>query len=107
MSSHPSTVLYSSKGAGEFLGRFLYGDATYVRGERDYVTADFLCKAVEQSLGRRDDQCAVAARLAGRAGAAVLAAVRCKVEAEHLHGLFDRDTRFQLREIHEGHVSVL
>ncbi len=106
-STSTSTVLYSSKGAVELVGRFLYGDATYVRGERDYVTAGLLCKAIEEPFGWRDDQGAVAAGFADRAGAAVLAAVKHKIEAKHLHGLFDRDTGFQLREIHEGHVSVL
>src|SRR6266436_3846470 len=48
-----STVLYSSKGAVELVGRFLYGDATYMRGEGDYITAGLFCKAIEQSLGRR------------------------------------------------------
>jgi hypothetical protein len=39
-----STVLYSSKGAVEVVGRLPYGYATYVRGERDDVTAGFLCE---------------------------------------------------------------
>src|SRR5260370_39270673 len=102
-----STVLYSSKGAVELVGRFLYGDATYVRGERDYVTAGLLCKAIEEAFGRRHDQGAVAAGFADGAGAPVLAAVKRQIEGKHLHGLFDRDAGFQLREIHEGHVSVL
>src|SRR5216684_6867688 len=102
-----STVLYSSKGAVELVGRFLYGDATYMRGEGDYVAAGLFCKAIEEAFGRCHDQCAVAAGFADGAGAAVLTAVKRQSEAKHLHGLFDRDAGFQLREIHEGHVSVL
>src|SRR5713226_926373 len=64
-----STVLYSSKGAVELVGRFLYGDATYVRGERDYVTAGLLCKAIEEAFGRRHDHGAVAAGFADGPGA--------------------------------------
>src|SRR6266849_6766830 len=71
-----STVLYSSKGAVELVGRFLCRDATYVRGESDYVTAYFLCKAVEQPLGRRHDQCTVATGFANGTGAPVLTAVK-------------------------------
>src|SRR5450631_999060 len=95
-----STVLYSSKGAGELVGRFLCRGATYMRGERDYVTADFLCKAIEQSFGRRHDQRTVAAGFADGAGAPVLTAVKRQLETKHRYGLFDRDTGFQLREIH-------
>ena len=102
-----STVLYSSEGAVKLVGRVLHSGATYMRGEGDCVTAGLFCKAVEQSFGRSDDQRAVAAGLADGAGAPELAAVKHEIEAKHLHGLFDRDTGFQLREIHEGHVSIL
>jgi len=37
----------------------------------------------------------------------VLVAVKYQIEAEHSHGLFDRDMVFQLREIHEGHDHLL
>ena len=62
-------------GAAEFVGRFLYRGATYMRGERDGVTADLLGKAVEESFCRCHDQGAIAASFASRTGAAVLAAV--------------------------------
>src|ERR1700687_3882046 len=84
-----STVLYSSEGAVELVGRFLYGGATYVRGERDDVTAGLLCEAIEKSFSWRDDQCAVAAGFAEGAGAAVLAAARNKIKDQHLHGTHD------------------
>src|SRR6267378_4210988 len=71
-----STVLYSSKGAGELVGRFLCRGATYMRGEGYYVTADLLGKAVKQPFGRRHDQCTVAAGFADGTGAAVLTAVK-------------------------------
>ena len=50
---------------------------------------------------------AVAAHLARRAGAAILASMERQIKAKHLRGLIDRDASFQLREIHEGHVCIL
>src|SRR5664279_308031 len=102
-----STILYSSEGAVEFFGRIFDGSATYVCGERYNVTAGLFCEAIEEAFGRCDDQRAVAAGFADGAGTPVLIAMKRQSEAKHLHGLFDRDAGFQLREIHEGHVSVL
>src|SRR5882762_10100783 len=62
------TVLYSSKGAVEFVRRVLHRGATYVGGERDCVTASLFCKAIEEAFGWRHDQGAVATAFAGGAG---------------------------------------
>jgi hypothetical protein len=99
------TVLYSSEDAVKFVGRILHGGTTYVCGERDDITANLCREAIKEAFGRRDDQRTVASRFAHRAGSPMLAAVRHEIETKRFHGLVDRDTGFQLREIHEGHCE--
>jgi hypothetical protein len=101
------SVLYrTGTGAVEECGGFVGLAGFDVGDERNLVATCLTREAIKHPLAWGDDECAVAADLADRTGAAQLGAGRFELESEQLDGLLDAYARLEFLEFNVGQGAL-